>query len=325
MIQPTRFHHGAGSAALCTCLVASALTAVPTAAAPGPPAPPAVQLTASAKPFTVTLPELVARVGQFESLVEPFTSKAEIVESQEFTATAMPGLSAATGTPIADGFGRLASSVLRAVVGLLEPFVRIPALNQLVGGAILTITFIGGIAVAAVYGVIGQIERAIGGIFGAIGSGLGGVLGLTARSAASAGAAPSPALRTATAFAGDLPADIKPEGPPDAPAPAGKPADTDVQAIEEPDPPVDQDLMQTGPDPTSAPEHDATPPAAAESEELLSDDEAATEQTEVTGDTEETAPSPAAEDDEPSADTESVPGPAATGSEPAGDPAEAQP
>ena len=255
----------------------------------------AVELTASTTPFDVTVPELIGQIDRFATLVEPFTPRTKSSPSQDIAAAAVPLLSAAIGTPIATGVGQLGAAVLRGVVGLLAPFVRIPALTPLVGGAILTITFVGGIAVAAIYGVIAQIEGVIGAVIGTIGAALGGIVGLPATllsGAATAGtlAGSAPVLRTADTFLDPEQTDPDPVGTADS-ARTNERNDTEqdrteLQTFDEPEAPVSGDPLETVTDPETtvltAPE-DAEP--VSEPDELLSDEpEAEIDQHELTSD-----------------------------------------
>lgn len=281
MIQPARSVRSAGGAALCTCLVASTLVAAPGPASPPPAAAPAVELKASTTPFNVTVPELIEQIDRFATLVEPLTPDTKPSASQDIAAAA-PLLSAATGTPIANGVGQIAAAVLRGVVGLLAPLVRIPALTPLVGGAILTITFVGGIAVAAIYGVIAQIEGVIGAVIGTIGAALGGIVGLPATllsGATTAGAVTgsAPVLRTAATFIDPKQTDPDPVGTADSARTNERNGtdldDIEVQTFDEPEAPGGGDPLETITDPETteltAPE-DAEP--VSDPDELLSDE-----------------------------------------------------
>lgn len=322
MIQPARSVRSAGGAALCTCLVASTLVAAPVLASPPPTAAPAVELTASTTPFDVTVPELIEQIDRFATLVEPLTPDTKPSASQDIAAAAVPLLSAASGTPIANGVGQIAATILRGVVGLLAPFVRIPALTPLVGGAILAITFVGGIAVAAIYGVIAQIEGVIGAVIGTIAAALGGIVGLpaTLSGAATAGtlAGPAPVLRTAVTFVDPEQTDPDPVGTADS-ARTNERNDTEqdrteVQTFDEPEAPGVGDPLETITDPETtvltAPEG-AEP--AFDPDELLSDEpEAEVDQHELTSD-------PSSQHDEEETGADPAPASPSGDSDPAND------
>lgn len=309
MSQPTRPVRSAGGAALCTCLVASTLVAAPASASPPQPLTPAVALTASSLPFTVTVPEILAQVDQFAAFVEPLTPHAEGSDSPD------PGLgavAATAGTPIADGFGQLAAAVLR---GLIAPFVylvRIPALNQLMAGAIFSIIFVGGFAVAGVYGVISQIERVIGGAIAAVGSALSGIVGLPATllsGATAAGAEGGSALVQRTAATLDDPKPMNPQrlgtGDPE----RADQRDDDVEQLGAELHIVDEPEVSTDGDPagpvTIAEEADGTEPEDAgplfDPDELLSDN------LEDEADEEDPTPEPSSPPDETEPDADPAP------------------
>lgn len=322
MIQPARSVRSAGGAALCTCLVASTLVVAPGLASPSPAAAPTVELIASTTPFDVTVLELVEQIDRFATLVEPLTPDTKPSPSQDITAAAVPFLSAASGTPIANGVGQIAATILRGIVGLLAPFVRIPALTPLVGGAILAITFVGGIAVAAIYGVIAQIEGVIGAVIGTIAAALGGVVGLpvTLSAATTAGtlAGSAPALRTAATFVDPEQTDPDPVGTADSARTNerdGTELDSiEVQTFDEVEAPGEGDPLET----ITAPETAAL--TAPEDAEPVSDpDEPLSDELEAEVDEHDLTSGPSSPHDEGETDADPAPASPSGDSAPADD------
>jgi hypothetical protein len=243
MIRSKRSAAGACGPALCACILAASFVAAPGDPGPAPAAPPAIHLTASVKPLAVDVPELIAHVPEFAGLVEPLVGPGA-APAQPAAAAAPTALAARTsiGIEIANALAWLPGRLFRALAdGTFSPLVTgTPVIGPLIGNIIFFTSTVGlGVAYAVGYAIM-AIESAIWTVVDAIGGAVGGLFQLPA--AALSGAAPTGALRTATAFTTEEDAQAEPADEATH-KPISLPSDDAVDAGTEV--PTDEDLSDT--------------------------------------------------------------------------------